>query len=174
MRIASTKSDESLEQLVHRVYTFAEKPSKARVKAVAGSLAKANPFLRKLGDVPAGTRLIVPPLEDAAPAETTSTVDAVAAGTLLGGLGALVEQATKSLVEAVEQDAEETKSSISALRLKSVERAAADAGVAHDLKGAASAAKQRAADAKELRRHQRRVAAQIEKDLAEMRSVLGS
>jgi len=55
-----------------------------------------------------------------------------------------------------------------------VQRAAAEAGVADDLKEAAGAAKQRAADAKELRRHQRRVSGQIEKDLAEMRSVLGS
>ncbi len=174
MRIASTKSGESLEQLVHRVYKFKEKPSQAKVKAVAGELAKANPFLRKLADVPAGTRVIVPPLEDAEPAASTRPVDAVAARTVLGGLSALVEQATKSLLEDVEQDAEETKSSTSALRLKTVQRAAAEAGVADDLKEAAGAAKQRAADTKELRRHQRRVSGQIEKDLAEMRSVLGS
>jgi hypothetical protein len=173
MQIASTKSGESLEQLVNRVYSFKQKPSRTKLKTAATALADANPFLRRAAEVPADVQIIVPPLEGTEPGADTDAVDAVGAGAVLDGLSALIERTTGALLDDINNDVQETNDSIATMRSQRLVRLARESGLTDDLHEARAAAKQRTADAKELQRHHARVVDQIAKDLAEMRSVLG-
>jgi hypothetical protein len=172
MQIASTKSGESLEQLVNRVYSFKKKPSKTVLRTAATALANANPFLRRATEIPADVQIIVPPLEQAEPGADAHPADAVTAAAVLDGLSTLIEQTTAALRDDVNADVDETNESISTMRSQRLARLARDSGVIEDLHDARAAAKQRIADAKELQRHHSRVVDQVAKDLAEMRSAL--
>jgi phage tail protein X len=174
MQIAATKSGESLDQLVNRVYAFKKKPSKTALRTAATALADANPFLRRATEIPADVQIVVPPLEQADPGADAQPADAVTAAAVLDGLGMLIEQTTTALLDDVDADVDETNESISTMRSQRLVRLARDSGVTEDLHEARAAAKQRVADAKELQRHHSRVVEQVAKDLAEMRSALES
>jgi phage tail protein X len=174
MQIASTKSGESLEQLVNRVYSFKKKPSKTALRTAATALADANPFLRRAAEIPPDIQVIVPPLEQADPGADAQPADALMVAAVLDGLGTLIEHTTGALLDDVNADVDETNESISTMRSQRLARLARDSGVTEDLREVRAAAKQRIVDARELQRHHSRVVDQIAKDLAEMRSALGS
>lgn len=174
MQIATTKSGESLEQLVNRVYSFRKKPSKTALRTAATALADANPFLRSTAEIPPDIQVIVPPLEQAEPGGDARPADAVTAAAVLDGLSTLIEHTTGALLDDVKADAEETNESINTMQSQRLVRLARDSGLTEDLHEARAAAKQRVADAKELQRHHSSVVDQVAKDLAEMRSALGS
>ena len=174
MQIASTKTGESLEQLVNRVYSFKKQPSKTAVRNAATALADANPFLRRAAEVPADVQIIVPPLEGTEPGADAEPADAVTAAAVLDGLTTLIERTTGALLDDVNTDLQETNESIQTMRSQRLVRLVRESGLTDDLHEARAAAKQRVADAKELQRHHTRVVDQIAKDLDEMRSALGS
>jgi hypothetical protein len=174
MQIATTKSGESLEQLVNRVYSFKKKPSKTALRTAATALADANPFLRRAAEIPPDFQIIVPPLEQAEPGTDAQEADAVMAAAVLDGLSTLIEHTMGALLDDVNADVDETNESINTMRSQRLARLVRDSGLTEDLHEARAAAKQRVADAEELRRHHSRVVDQVAKDLAEMRSALGS
>lgn len=174
MQIATTKSGESLEQLVNRVYSFKKKPSKTALRTAATALADANPFLRRAAEVPPDIQIIVPPLEQAEPAADAKPADAVTAAAVLDGLSTLIEHTTGALLDDVNADVDETNESVQTMRSQRLVRLARESGLTEDLHEARAAAKQRVADAKELQGHHNRVVDQVAKDLADMRSALGS
>jgi hypothetical protein len=173
MQIATTKSGESLEQLVNRVYSFKKKPSKTALRTAATALADANPFLRRAAEIPPDVQVIVPPLEQAEPGTDAQPADVVTAAAVLDGVSTLIEDTMGALLDDVNADVGETNESIDTMRSQRLVRLARDSGLTEDLHEARAAAKQRVVDANELRRHQSRVVDQVAKDLAEMRTALG-
>jgi hypothetical protein len=65
-RVTRLKGEGSVADLVERLFKFEGDDKGDRAKAAADALVEANPQLRDLKNVPAGTFIIVPEVEDAA------------------------------------------------------------------------------------------------------------
>ena len=117
MRFAYTKAGEPLEELAARTYAFQGKESATQLRTAAKALRDANPFLRRLSDVPEGTLLVIPPLEDAAPAPATQPPEGAAAALVAARLRDAAQQAIELLAGELHQDVADTKSSIDVLTL---------------------------------------------------------
>lgn len=173
MRVAVTRSDETIEQLATRVYGL-EKPSAAVLRAATGTLSETNPFLRRLSDVPPGTVLAVPDLEHAtenAAAEPAEPLVARLAVNQLRGALALLERQLSGDVDAEIADARASAKLARSSELKAFGREAPS--LSQDLTGLAKAAEGRADDARALRDHQRQVFDRINADLEEVLRALG-
>jgi hypothetical protein len=165
MRLAATRPNESLEELAARVYDLGEAPSQTATRAAVRALADANPFLRKLDDVPPGTVVEVPPIEkgDYRPGATEDE-DAVVAGLVLDHVQAAAGLIARQL--AADIDAEISDAGTTLKLARSAELKQADApGLAEALPKTIAAAEARAASAKELRSRQDAVLGQLASDL---------
>lgn len=168
MQLAATRPDETLEALAARVYDLGEKPTQATTKAAAKALADANPFLRRIADVPPGTVVDVPPFEKAqARAGETERDDAVVAGLVLdhvGAAAALFARQFAADLDAEAADAEETVKLARSAELKRMKTP----GLTEALKDTVTAAEHRAATVKELRTRHDAVLEQLARDLADL------
>jgi len=86
MRVAYTRAGEPLEELAARVYKFEGEPSATALRSAGKALRDANPYLRKLSEVPEGTAVVVPELENAAPAGETAGLEAATGELVVGRL----------------------------------------------------------------------------------------
>lgn len=171
MRIATTRSGETLEQLATRVYAL-EKPSASELRAATTALTEANLFLRKPEEVAPGTVLVVPELEGLAGGEAAAPIVAGLAAEQLRGAIAVT---AKALSDALDAEIASGKTSAKLARSTEIKSAAAGDETV-DVKSLpllAGNADQRVADAKALRSYQKDVFAQIASDLDGLLATLG-
>lgn len=176
MRLATTKSDETVEQLATRVYGL-EKPSASELKAATTALGETNPFLRKPADVPEGTVLLVPPLEGIETKGETQHPEPVLGGVAASQLRGAVALLARQLHDDVDTEVASARSSAKLARSAEVKKAARedeDDTVAEELPRLATTAEQRVEDARAFRAEHRRVFGQVAADLDELLGVLGA
>ena len=121
MRLATTQSGETLEQLATRVYAL-DKPSASQLRAATTALTEANLFLRKLDEVPPGTVLEVPQQEGLAGGESAAPIVAGLAADQLRGAIAVTG---KALSDALDAEVASGKTSAKLARSPDIKSAAA-------------------------------------------------
>ncbi len=165
MQLASTLPSETLEELAARVYDLGEKPSPAVVRAAATALRDANPFLERPADVPTGTVVDVPPLDDAAyrPGATQGE-DALATGLVLDHVQAAASLIARQLAADLEAEAADASATLELARSDELTRLKTP-GLEEALPRTIAVAQARAETAKELRSRQDAVLGQLSADL---------
>lgn len=165
MHLTATLPDESTEALATRVYDLGDKPSQARIRAAARALRDANPALRRMADVPAGTVVEVPPLEDAPHRPgATMTDDAVATGLVRDHVAAAAALLGRRLFEDLSAEISDADETLKRARSPELRRAKAP-GLDEALPETVAAAEARAAAAKELQSRRDAVLGQLAADL---------
>ena len=173
MRFTHTRATESLEELAARVYKFKEKPSAAQTREAVRALRDANPFLRKLSEVPDETLVVVPAVEGAVPGRTTDSMEGTAATLLVDRLREAASLAVEQLTGDLDDVVAAARDSLKLLRSSEVRRLIRSNAEAKSLHRATEeAAKARVADAEALREYREQVAEQIESDLEELLGAL--
>jgi hypothetical protein len=173
MQLTATLPDESLEALATRVYDLGEKPSQARIREAMRGLRDANPALRRMADVPPGTVVEVPPLDEGAhrPGATVSE-DAVATGLVRDHVAAAAALLGRQLFEDLSAELTEADETLKLARSPELRRSKAP-GVEEALRGAVAAAEARAAAAEELRLRRTAVFGQLAADLRDLTDAHG-
>ena len=173
MRIATTRGDESLEDLAARVYEFKGKASATDLRSAVRALRDANPFLRKLSEVPEGTLMVVPELEKATPASGTELLEGAAGALVVARLREAAAQAVELLARELDDELAEAQSSFDVLRSSETRRVTRADDEARRLREATEETiKERVAAAERLGEYREQVATQVEKDLEEMLAAL--
>jgi hypothetical protein len=168
MHLTATLPDESLDALATRVYDLGDKPAQASVRAAARALSHANPALRKMADVPPGTVVEVPPLEEAAPrSDATMTEDAAATALVSDHAAAAVALLGRGLFADLSAERSEADETLKLARSPELRRADAP-GLEAALPQAVAAAEARAAAAEELRSRREAVLRQVAADLRDL------
>jgi hypothetical protein len=173
MRFAVLAQNETLEDLAARVYDVSDAGPSA-LRGAGKALSDANPFLRRIDQVPAGTVVAVPPLEGVEPAPQTHAADALPAAALAAqvrGAIALVRQRLASELEAELAESAEAAKLSRSREAKAAARERPELG--DELRAVANAAESRAEAARELRKHQADAFARMEADLEELTAGLG-
>jgi hypothetical protein len=171
MRLATTQSGETLEQLATRVYAL-DKPSASELRAATTALTEANLFLRRPDDVPEGTVVEVPEHSGLEGGEAPAPIVAGLASDQLRGAIAL---AREDLAGSLETEIAAGKASAKLARSRDV-KAAAAADETFDearLTVLAGNAEQRVTDAQALRSYHKDVFEQIASDLDGLLATLG-
>ena len=171
MRLATTQSGETLEQLATRVYAL-DKPSASQLRAATTALTEANLFLRKPDEVPPGTVLEVPQQEGLAGGESAAPI---VAGLAVDQLRGAIAVTGKSLSDALDAEVASGKTSAKLARSRDIKSAAAGDETVNEesLPLLAGTADQRVTDAQTLRSYQKEVFAQIASDLDGLLATLG-
>jgi hypothetical protein len=173
MNVVYTKAGEPLEELAARAYAFEEKESVAATRSAGKALRNANPFLRRLSEVPEGTLVVVPPLEDAEPGAEAEPIAGAAVALVAARLRDIAEQAIEALGAELDQEVEDTRGSLDVLGSAGARRLVRSDEQAKEVHEATrAAAKERLAAAKRLSDYRKRVAKQVEKDLDELMGAL--
>lgn len=173
MRIATTRAGEPLEKLVARVYKFEDKASQTARRSAGKALRDANPYLRKLSEVPEGTLVVVPELEHAKPAGRTDALEAVTGELVVERLRDAATQAIELLGGELETELDDARSSLDVLRSSETRRVTRADDAARRLREATEKAiNERMAAAERLGQYRAVVAARIEKDLDELLDAL--
>ena len=175
MQLAATIENETLDDLVTRVYAFdAGAPAKT-IRAARQALVDANPYLANLAQVPPGTVFTVPDVPGAQPSAATED-----AGPMIGTIGvqqlrgavALSAQQLQTDLDAEIADARNATALTKATALKGA-GVAAGADQKPLLAEVAQAAAGRVERAQALQKYQKQAFAQIEKDLVALVSAFG-
>jgi len=173
MRIAYTRAGESLDDLAARVHTFEGKATATTRRSAGRALRDANPFLRRLSDVPEGTLVIVPELERAAPADETDYLEAAAAELVVGRLREAAAQAVELLGGELDYEVADARRSLEVLRSSDARRLVrADDEARHLREATEDAVKERVAAAERLGDYRKEVVARVEQDLDELLAAL--
>jgi hypothetical protein len=175
MRIATTRAGEPIEELAARVFKFGGKPSATALRSAGKALRDANPFLRKLSEVPEGTIVLVPELENAKPKARTESLEAATGGLVVERLREAAAQALELLAAELEDELADAESSVAVLRSPEARRLIRSDPEARRLRDETDEAiKERMAAAKRLGEYRERVATQVEQDLDELLEALRS
>jgi len=174
MQLTATRSDEGIEALASRVYDLGERPSQAKVRAAVRALRDANPALHRMADVPPGTVVEVPPLEESAlrPGETTSE-DAIASGLVRDYVTAAAALLGRQLFEDLSAESAEADATRRLARLPELRRAKTP-GLAEALPATVAAAEARSAAAAEVRSRREAVLGQLAADLSDLAGAHGA
>jgi hypothetical protein len=174
MQLATTRSDESLDQLTARVYDLGEQPSRSAVRAAARALADANPFLHRLDDVPPGTVVEVPPPPrgEQRPGATQDE-DALATGLVLDQVQAAATLIARQLAADVEAELADVSATLKLARSSELKRQQTP-GLAEALQRTIAAAEARGERAQQLRARQDAVLRQLTDDLDALARAHGS
>jgi DNA repair ATPase RecN len=169
MRIAHTRAGEPVEDLAARVYKFEGEASASALKSAGKALRDANPYLRKLSDVPEGTIVVVPELEHAADRRSTNALEAATGGLVVDGLREAATQAIELLAAELEDELDDARSSLDVLKSSEARRLTRSDPEAKRLRDETEdAIKERVAAAERLGEYRERVAEQVEQDLDEL------
>jgi hypothetical protein len=169
MRFTATRSSESLDDLVTRAYAFERKPRSADLRAARRALVDANPFLKRLDDVPPETVVSVPPIEEAEPAGETTEVGPLAVTAMLARLRSGVEALAASLEADLEREVTASRETISLAGSAEVKRlAGSDPAVAGEARETRKAVEARIGEAQALEEYRRAAFAQVERDADEL------
>jgi hypothetical protein len=173
MRIAYTRAGEPVEELAARVYRFEGEPSATALRSAGKALRDANPYLRKLSEVPEGTIVVVPELENARPAGRTDALEAATGKLVVERLRDAAAQAVELLAGELETELDDARSSLDVLRSSETRRVTRADGAARRLREATEKAiNERVAAAESLDKYRKVVTARIEKDLDELLDAL--
>lgn len=175
MRIATTRAGEPVEELAARVYNFDEEPSETALKSAARALRDANPFLRRLSEVPEGTAVVVPELEKAAPARGARRLEAAGSELVVARLREAAAQAIELLSAELEGEVDDARASLDVLRSSETRRVTRADDEARRLReDTETAINERIAAAERLGEYREQVAEQVERDLDELLETLRS
>lgn len=168
MQLTATRTAESLDALAARVYDLGDKPTQAATRAAAKALAEANPFLRRIDDVPAGTVVDVPPLPkgELRPGTTTGE-DEVVVALLFDRVRAAAALIQRQLLADLDREAQDARDTISLARSGELKKLRGR-GLSEALTRTVTAAEERGAAADALRSRSDAVIAQITTDLADL------
>lgn len=174
MQVALTIENETLQDLVSRVYAFDGAPSQDALGSAQQALLDANPYLDDLGDVPPGTVFAVPPTDGAQPSADTQdagpTLGTISVQQLRGAVALTAQQLLDDL-DAEIADARSAATQAKPGALKDV--AGGVASFKEQLQQVAQAATARGQRAQALQRYQKQAFAQIDKDLAALATAFG-
>lgn len=175
MQLAATIENETLADLVARVYTFDEGASAKTTRAARQALVDANPYLADLAQVPPGTVFTVPDVDGAEPSAATEDagpmVGTIAVQQLRGAVALTAEQLQNDL-DAELADARNAAALIKPAALKGA-GVAALADQKPLLAQVTQAAAGRVERAQALQKYQTQAFAQIEKDLVALALAFG-
>jgi hypothetical protein len=171
MEYATTKSERTVAELVGRLFGVGERTAVARRAAAA--LLAANPELERIEELPRGTIVEVPEVEDAAPTEELRPLpDVAAAAVVRRALGELDD--LSELVEAIIDDrvarAEGERNIVRSAPVKTLARE--DELISDRLETAVADAEAELAEARALRREQRRALEELAEDVAGLAELL--
>jgi DNA repair ATPase RecN len=173
MRIAYTRAGEPVEELAARAYRFEGEASATALRSAGKALRDANPFLRRLSEVPEGTIVVVPELENARPAAATDSLEAAAGELVVERLRDAAAQAVELLARELASELDDARSSLDVLRSSETRRVTRADDSARRLREATEEAiNERMAAAEGLGKYRHVVAARIEKDLDELLAAL--
>ncbi len=173
MRIAYTRAGEPLEELAARVYKFDGEASTTALRSAGKALRDANPYLRKLSEVPEGTIVVVPELENAAPAGRTDALEVATGELVVERLREAAAQAVELLAGELDEELADARSSLDVLRSSETRRLTRSDPEARRLHEATEETiKERVAAAERLGKYREQVAAQVERDLDELLEAL--
>lgn len=174
MRFTSTLAGETLDDLVTRCYGLGNAASNDLIERARTGLLEANPFLATLDAVPDGTLVAVPDLPgleispQALSADQAAT--AVTADQLAGALG-LATRALLASIAGAAQDASESLQELDGPEIKKL--AGADEQLSTALPQLIQAATARVEAGRQLEAYSSTAFAQLDKDLASLRSAFG-
>ena len=175
MQLAATIQNETLNDLVTRVYAFDSGPSAKVTRAARQALLDANPYLADLKQVPPGTVFTVPDVQGAQPSAATEDAGPMI-GTIavqqLRGAVALTAQQLQTDLDAEIADARNAAALTKPAALKGA-GVAAGADQKQLLAQVAQAAGARVERAQALQKYQKLAFGQIEKDLVALVSAFG-
>jgi hypothetical protein len=175
MRFAVTMENETLDALAVRVYAFEGKPTQATQRAAAKALTDANPFLRRLDEVPPGTVVAIPDLDQARPTDEARDPEAMIAGLVADQLRGAVALTQRMLSDDVEAELGETRESIKLLRSAEARQLGREnAWLKDQIPRITEAANTRMEAARELERYQQQAFAQLDKDLEGLLKTFGA
>ena len=131
MRLATTLENETLDQLVARVYELPSERKEPTLRAARKALTDANLYLSAIGSVPPGTVILVPEVKGAsvaagATSEPGALIGEVAVAQLRGAIALAAQQLGDDLTSEVEDARATAKLAQSAeVRREAKEQAAA-------------------------------------------------
>ena len=171
MRLATTQSGETLEQLATRVYAL-DNPSASQLHAATTALTEANLFLRKPDEVPPGTVLEVPEQEGLTGGEPATPI---VAGLAVDQLRGAIAVTGKALSDSLDAEVASGKTSAKLARSRDIKSAVAGDETVNEesLPLLVGNADQRVTHAQTLRSYQKDVFAQIASDLDGLLATLG-
>jgi hypothetical protein len=173
MRFAVLAENETLEELAARVYDVSA-GGKSALRSAGKALTDANPFLRRIDQVPAGTVVAVPPLEGADPASQTHAAEALPAAALAAQLRGAVALVRQRLASEIEAELAESKEAVGLSRSREAKAAARDRPeLGDELRSLTEAAAARAEAARELQQYQVNAFARMELDLTDLMAEFG-
>ena len=165
MRFAVLAQNETLDDLAARVYDVPA-GAPAGLREAGKALAEANPYLRRIDQVPPGTVVVVPPLPGVESTQQAYAPDALPVGALvnqLRGAVALVRQNLSSEIDAELADSNSVAGVARSREAKAAARETPELG--DELPRVAEAAAARAEAARELQKYQVDAFARMEVDL---------
>jgi hypothetical protein len=171
MQLAVTTENESLDGLVSRVYAFDGTPSASQLRTARAALTGANPYLRRIADVPPGTVVVVPELAAAATGPGAQDAAPVLGGLVLEQLRGALALAASHLETGLageETAGRETVALIGSSDVKQLRLNEPD--LAAELPKVSEAASNRIKAAASLQRYHNAVLAQVESDLGALGS----
>ena len=173
MRIATTRAGEPLEKLAARVYKFEGKASETALRSACKALRDANPYLRKLSEVPDGTLVVVPERDHAADGRSTDMLESVAGTLVVERLREAAAQAVELLGAELEAELADSQASLDVLRSSETRRVTRADDEARGLREETEkAVRERMSAAERQGQYREHVAAQVEKDLDELLEAL--
>src|SRR3954454_13152610 len=109
MRFASTLDNETIDALAARVYDLGKEPTATLGRTVRRELVDANPYLKTVDRVPAGTLVAVPPIEGAPYGEPAREADSKALSVAGGQLPGAVALMRSVIADALGAEATEAR-----------------------------------------------------------------
>ncbi len=174
MRFASTLQDETLDALAARVYDVGKEPSASIMRTARRELTDANPYLKTIDRVPAGTVVAVPEIDGAPFGEQTREADSAAVSVAGGQLAGLVGTMRTTIAAELEAQAADARDAAAFLRSAEAKQLArADDRLKEALPAMLKVAAARVDDAQTLQRHTKDAFAQLETDLADLMQAFG-
>lgn len=167
MQLTATRPAEALEDLATRVYDLGDKPTRAATRAAAEALVDANPFLRQMDDVPAGTVVEVPPFDkgEVRPGTTTGE-EGVVVELLFDRVRAAASLLRRQLLADLDREAQDARDTIKLARSGELKKLRAP-DLSKTLSRTVKAAEARGASVDALRSRSDAVIEQIAVDLAD-------
>ena len=174
MRFAVLAQNETLDDLAARVYDVPA-GAPAGLRDAGKALAEANPFLRRIDQVPAGTVVVVPPLAGVEPTQQAYAPDALAVGALVNQLRGAVALVCQNLSSEIDAELADSKSVAGVARSREAKTAARELPeLGDELPRLAEAAAARAEAARELQKYQVDAFARMEFDLDDLLAEFGA
>jgi hypothetical protein len=171
MPYATTSEERTVGELAARLFDVSERSKAGR--AAAKELLALNPELKGIKELPAGTLVEVPELEDAELKHPLPELTEAAPGALVAGLRAATGPLEDALAAEADEARKQANEHLKALRSAEVKREAAERPDGNaELESATAATEAYLATVRAAKTEWRKAAADLRKDLDELLVVL--